>query len=152
VASFRQADKHFEVVLTNGDVIAADSVVLALGGVASGGIVYSPPDLRAGEDMPSEVASSFTLGLASDFPLPLAWKNGDRLDAGSSVFGPPLDTTAWPEGTKPSTLESVGLEARNGQVCPGVYAAGDLVAGERRTILSAIASGLRAGLRAGRMV
>jgi glycerol-3-phosphate dehydrogenase subunit B len=145
VASLRQADKRFEVVLTNADVIAADAVVLALGGVASGGILYSPPDLRGGEDMPSEIASSFTLGVVSDFPLPLAWKNGDRVDAGSSVFGPPLDTTAWPEGTKPSTLESVGLEARNGQVCPGVYAAGDLVAGERRTVLTAIASGLRAG-------
>jgi len=145
VASLRQADKRFEVVLTNDEVIAADAIVLALGGVASGGIVYSPPDLRAGEHMPSEVTPSCVLGVATDFPLPLVWKNGDRVDAGSSVFGPPLDTTAWPSAVKPSVLESVGVEARNGQVCPGVYAAGDLVGGERRTVLTAIASGLRAG-------
>lgn len=145
VASLRRTEKCFEVVLTDDDVIAADAVVLTMGGIASGGIVYSPPDLQAGEHMPPEITPSCVLGLSADFPVPLAWKKGDRIDAGSSVFGPPLDTTAWPTDDKPSMLETVGVAARNGEVCPGVYAAGDLVASERRTILTAIASGLRAG-------
>lgn len=145
VKALRRQEKRFEVVLTDDEIIAADAVVLAMGGVASGGIQYSPPDLQAGEHMPPEITPSCTLGLSTDFPVPLAWKKGDQIDAGSSVFGPPLDTTAWPSGTKPSTLETVGVESRSGDVCPGVYVAGDLMASERRTILTAIASGLRAG-------
>jgi glycerol-3-phosphate dehydrogenase subunit B len=145
VVSLAREDERFEVVLTDDSRIKADGVVLAMGGLASGGIVYSPPDLHAGEHMPDNINPSCRLGISSDVPMPLAWATGQHLDAGSSVFGPSLDTTAWPSGSRPSTLETVGIEASNGQVCPGIFAAGDLLAGKRRTMIEAIASGLRAG-------
>lgn len=146
VTALRRAGERIEVVLTDDEAsVVADAVVVAMGGVAAGSIVYTPPELQAGEQMPSRIDPSFSLSVQTlDVSIPLGW-GSVRLDAGSSVFGPPLDTTAWPSGGRASTLESVGIEASEGQVCPGVYAAGDIVAGKRRTMLEAVAMGLRVG-------
>ncbi len=145
VIRVRRADDRIHVELAGKTELTADVLVLALGGVASGGLVYVPPDLEAGEHMPERIDEPFSFGVPTvDFDVPLA-VDGLRVDAGSSVFGPPLDTTAWPSGQRASTLESVGVLAQGDLVCPGVYAAGDIVAGKRRTMLEAIASGLRVG-------
>ncbi len=107
--------------------------------------MYAPPDLDDGEHMPSRIDPAFVLAIQAD-DMPIALKNGARhIDAGSSVFGPALDTTAWPTGVGPSTLESVGLDVVDGKVCSGVYAAGDVVAGKKRTMIEAVRSGLRVG-------
>jgi glycerol-3-phosphate dehydrogenase subunit B len=145
VTAIRRSGERFDVELSGKTVLTADAIVLAVGGVASGGIVYTPPDLDAGEDVPERINAAYSFGVPTvglDVPLVV---DGARVDAGSSVFGPPLDTTAWPSDRRASTLESVGIEARDGLVCPGVYAAGDVLAGKRRTMLEAIASGLRVG-------
>ena len=140
----RQGDK-IEVVLSGKEVLSADALVIATGGLAAGGIVYAPPDLLAGEHMPSKIEPAFAFGIPTT-NLPIVLRVGhDHVDAGSSVFGPALDTTAWPINARASTLESVGIGTNNGRVCPGVMAAGDVVAGKRRTVLEAVASGLRAG-------
>jgi glycerol-3-phosphate dehydrogenase subunit B len=146
VTKILRTGERIEVVLATAvSSIVADAIVLATGGVSSGSIVYSPPDLQAGEQMPSHIEPSFSFAIQTpDIPITLGC-DGDRFDAGSSVFGPPLDTTAWPSSARPSTLESVGIEASDGKVCPGVYAAGDVIAGKRRTILDAVTTGLRAG-------
>jgi len=146
VTELRRAGERIEVVLASeSSSVVADAVVIATGGMATGSIVYTPPDLQAGEHMPSRVEPPFSFGIQTiDLSIPLSCGKG-RIDAGSSVFGPPLDTTAWPSGVRSSTLESVGIEAVDGKVCPGVYAAGDVVAGKRRTMLEAVASGLRVG-------
>ena len=146
VTTIRRSGERFELVLARSESsVVADAVVLATGGIAAGSIVYSPPDLLAGEDMPPRIEPSFSFAIQTpDLPLSLGCGSG-RIDAGASVFGLELDTTAWPTGTRPSTLESVGIEASDGKVCPGIYAAGDVVAGKRRTMLDAVAAGLRAG-------
>ncbi len=140
----RNGDK-IEVVLSGTEFLSADALVIATGGVASGGLLYSPPDLFAGEHMPSQIDPAFVFGISTT-GLSVALRVGnERIDAGSSVFGPALDTTAWPRNARQSTLESVGIDAVDGRVCPGVVAAGDVVAGKRRTVLEVVASGLRAG-------
>ncbi|MBK9261371.1 MAG: hypothetical protein IPM54_16400 [Polyangiaceae bacterium] len=146
VAVLRRAGERFELMLVDDDAsVVADAVVLAMGGIAAGAIVYSPPEQRAGEDLPSEVSPSFALAIdTTDVPIRLA-AGSDRIDAGGSIFGPALDTTAWPSGMRPSALESVGIVAPDGVVWPGIRAAGDVVAGKRRTVLEAVVSGLRAG-------
>jgi glycerol-3-phosphate dehydrogenase subunit B len=146
VATIRRSGERIEVVLeTDASVVVADAIVIATGGVVAGSIVYSPPDLQAGEHMPPQIDPTFSFAIQTPgMPIVLGWGSG-RIDTGSSVFGPPLDTTAWPLGARPSTLESVGIEAPHGKVCSGIYAAGDVVAGKRRTMLDAVTAGLRAG-------
>jgi len=64
----------------------------------------------------------------------------------SSAFGPVLEGTAWPQIGAPGSLERAGLLIDETAACAaGVYAAGDAVHAEPRTILSAIRSALRAG-------
>lgn len=146
VTTIRRSGERFELELaTSASHVVADAVVIATGGVAAGSIVYSPPDLLAGEDTPPHIEPSFSFAIQTpDTPISLGCGSG-RIDAGSSVFGPALDSTAWPTGGRPSTLESVGIEAPDGKVCPGICAAGDVVAGKRRTMLDAVTAGLRAG-------
>lgn len=141
----RRVEEKIEVVLAKDTVLVADAIVIATGGLATGGIVYSPPELQAGEHIPPRIDPAFSFGIQTmDVAIALGC-GSDRIDAGSSIFGPPLDTTAWPAGVRPSKLESVGIETVDGKVCPGVYAAGDIVAGKRRTVLDVVAAGLRVG-------
>lgn len=146
VTTLRRSSERFELGLANAEAsVVADAVVLATGGVAVGSIVYSPPDLLAGEHTPPRVDPAFSFAIQTpDVPITLG-TGSVRIDAGSSIFGPSLDASAWPTGVRPSLLESVGIEAPDGKVCPGIYAAGDIVAGQRRTMLDAVAAGLRAG-------
>ena len=146
VTGLHRAGQRIEIVLASeSSRVVADAVVVATGGMATGSIVYTPPDLQASEHMPSRIDPPFSFGIQTvDLSIPLSCGK-ERIDAGSSVFGPPLDRTAWPTNARSSTLESVGIEAEDGKVCPGIYAAGDVVAGKRRTMLEAVASGLRVG-------
>ena len=145
VVKLRHEGNRIELLLADGSTrIAADAAVLAVGGVASGGIVYDPPEHHAGDDSPPRVAPPFVLSIDIDVPVTLAFGTR-RLDAGGSLHGLVLDTAAWPSDAHASLLESVGVLASDGKVCPGIIAAGDVVAGQRRTLLDAVASGIRAG-------
>jgi hypothetical protein len=95
--------------------------------------------------MPPQIKPAFSFGIQTNDVELSVGVGTDRIDAGSSIFGPALDTTAWPSGVHASKLESVGIETVGGKVCPGAYAAGDIVAGKRRTVLDVVASGLRVG-------
>ncbi|MRG94808.1 FAD-binding protein [Polyangium spumosum] len=122
--------------------IAADAVVIAMGGVAGGGIVYEPPEHGAGEDLPPRGRVPFALSI--DAPVALALGRGP-LDVVASMQGPELDQTAWPRDAAPSALEAVGVHAPGGRAAPGLFVAGDALAGRPRTLLEAVTSGLRAG-------
>ncbi|TKD13171.1 hypothetical protein [Polyangium fumosum] len=122
--------------------IAADAAVIAMGGVAGGGIVYEPPEHGAGEDLPARGAIPFALSI--DAPVALALARGP-LDVVASMHGPELDQTAWPKDAAPSMLEAVGIHAPGGRAALFVFAAGDVLAARPRTLLEAVASGLRAG-------
>ncbi len=139
------ARKDDRIVLTPSRAatkITADAAVLATGGVAGGGIVYDPPEHAAGEDLASRVRIPYALSF--DAPVEIALGRG-RLDVVASMQGPELDQTAWPTDATPSALEAVGVHAPEGRVAPDLFIAGDMLAARPRTLLEAVASGLRAG-------
>lgn len=142
------------VTLASGTSVAADAVLLALGGVAAGGVVYAPPTSYAldglgkpGGTVPFRLSVEANADLAVIRGVPDAF----ALDVTSSLFGPELDTTAWPAADALGALEAAGIRTTGGVlVRKGLYAAGDVVAGPPRTLLAAVASGLAAGDFAGR--
>lgn len=125
--------------------MTADRVVLAIGGLAGGGLRYCPAELEAQPDEPARARMAF--GLSLEAPVGLR-ANGRRLEVVGSVHGPALDEDGWPGGTEPGLLESVGIAATGPLAAPGIYVAGDALADRPRTKLEAVRSGLRAGAAA----
>ncbi len=120
-------------------VAEGDAVVLAVGGVAAGGIRFewAPGDGRQGFSASLEAP----IGLALD---------GEELSAFGSLYGPSLERSGL------ELLERVGLAVdergralRLGSVQEGLFVAGDAAAGVARTLLGAAESGVRAGTLAG---
>jgi len=112
--------------------LTASAVVLALGGVAAGGIELgtAPGGWKLSLDAPVE------------FEL-----DGVLLDGVSSLAGVSLERVGL------GALGRVGLRAQPDlQLSAGlrVYGAGDVLAGRERTVLAALASGLEAGRQAAR--
>ena len=122
-------------------LLEADAVILALGGLVGGGVVYAPPDSLADADLPPRAGVPFTLSLSAD--VMLGGRSG-ALGVTSSLHGPELDLSAWPMGDRPGVLEDVGVLCQGVVAAPGLFAAGDVVAGRPRTLLDAVASGIRA--------
>jgi hypothetical protein len=115
------------------DSLVARSVVLAVGGVAAGGVVLTS---EHGEPL------SFGLSLVADAALQL---DGELCDAGSSVWGPSFSRKGL------GLLERVGVRAASdGRVSAALalFAAGDVIADRPRSVLEALGTGTRAGLAA----
>lgn len=145
VARIDNESPEVTVHLATGEAIVADAVVLAVGGVAAGGVIYDPPEQFAGQDMPMAGGRAFRLSLE----LPVALASANRpLDVVSSIHGPPLDEIAWPVDADPSLLESVGVASDGLLAADRVFAAGDVMADKPRTLLQAAFSGIRAGTAA----
>ncbi|WP_437634481.1 FAD-binding protein [Sorangium sp. So ce854] len=125
--------------------LAADAVILAIGGLAGGGVAYAPPAHRAGPDLPARGAVPFALSIAA--PVTLGDARGP-LGVVSSMHGPELDVAAWPRGDRPGALEAVGVRCDGVRAAPGILAAGAAIAGRARTVLDAVTTGLRAGAEA----
>ncbi len=123
-----------------GELFAADAVVLATGGIAMGGVHYTPAEATLAGELPTTVTPAFALGLAAELTL---GANGRPLLQPGSAQGPQPEHLAWPHRQTP-VLERIGVLAAP----PGLYAAGDLVADAPRTWLGALESGLRAGAAA----
>jgi glycerol-3-phosphate dehydrogenase subunit B len=134
--------RRLRVELRGADALEADAVVLATGGIAGGGIVYQPAEYAAGPEGADASRSPFRLSLELEGALVAV--EGARRSVGS-MFGPDLGAKAWPRPAVPGALEHVGVITRGTEVVPRVHAAGDLVAGEPRTMLRALRSGLAAG-------
>jgi glycerol-3-phosphate dehydrogenase subunit B len=144
----RDADA-FAITLERGASLLVDGVVLALGGLTGGGLIYDPPDHSAAADLPSGVRPPFVLSLRA--PVTLAAHLGAdpfTSEATSSMHGPAIDTTAWPRGDRAGMLESAGIACKGTHAAEGITAAGDIVAGRPRTALEAVAAGIRAGAEA----
>lgn len=130
--------------------IHADRIVLACGGLVGGGILYDPPEIHAGADMPESDAPSFRLSFeiapTPDGERPHLASGGARIGVASSMFGPDLDLTAWPTPGRPGMLETVGVAVDSaGLAAPYLAVAGDAIADRPRTVLAAVESGLYAG-------
>lgn len=120
--------------------IEAKAVVIAVGGVAAGGILLTWEPERA--------QRSFALGFRAPVALAL---DGEVLAGAGSLYGLSLEARGL------GALERVGiaLEVRGnalamGGAPKGLHAAGDIVAGRPRTALEAARSGLSAGAQAAR--
>jgi glycerol-3-phosphate dehydrogenase subunit B len=138
-------EARLTVSLARGEAsLVAEVVVLAIGGVAAGGVIYAPPERGAGAEMPPAGKTPFELSLEA--PVALSADGTARMSVVASMHGPELDVSAWPSGGRQGALEAVGvLCAAGGRASVGIYAAGDVVAGRPRTVLEAVASGLAAG-------
>jgi glycerol-3-phosphate dehydrogenase subunit B len=140
------ADSAVTIALERDDApLVADAVVLALGGIAGGGIVYCPPEHRAGNDLPPAGAVPFSLSLAAKIHFSV---DDTPIDIVSSLHGPAIDCTAWPSPEHPGVIESVGVRCEGVRAAEGIVAAGDIVAGRPRTLLAAVESGIQAGRQA----
>ncbi len=137
------------ITLERGASLLVDGVVLAIGGLTSGGLIYDPPDHSAAADLPSGVRAPFVLSLRAPVTL-VANLGADPLtsEATSSMHGPAIDTTAWPRDDRAGMLESAGIRCNSARAAEGITAAGDVVAGRPRTALEAVTAGIRAGAEA----
>jgi glycerol-3-phosphate dehydrogenase subunit B len=139
-------DGALAITLTRGASLLVDGAVLAIGGLVGGGLAYEPPDYRSAADLPSGVREPFVLSLRAPVKL-VAHLGADPLtsEVPSSLHGPDIDQTAWPRGDRAGMLESVGIQCRGAIAGEDLTAAGDVVAGRPRTVLEAVAAGIRAG-------
>ncbi|HZO16454.1 MAG TPA: hypothetical protein VFB62_24435 [Polyangiaceae bacterium] len=140
----RRGDE-FAVWLDDDKPALCDAVVIAVGGVAAGGVIYEPPEQRSGQDIASAGGVPFRLSLKAPVRLRVA---GKLLDVVSSMHGPTLDEVAWPTDADPSHLEAVGIACEGVEIERGLYAAGDAIADRPRTLLQAVYSGALAGAAA----
>lgn len=142
-------DDALAITLARGASLLVDGVVLALGGLVGGGLSYEPPDHRSAADLPSGVREPFVLSLRAPVTL-VAHLGADPLtsEVPSSLHGPDIDKTAWPRGDRAGMLESAGIQCRGAHAAEAITAAGDVVAGRPRTVLEAVAAGIRAGSEA----
>ena len=122
------------------DDIEASAVVLATGGVAAGGLLFTmdPERRQRGFTLPFEAPAVVSL-------------DGDVQGGGGSLYGPSLETVGL------GVLERAGiLTDENGRPRGlgeenALFVAGDAVAGRPRTMLDAAVSGLAAGTVAARV-
>jgi glycerol-3-phosphate dehydrogenase subunit B len=133
------------IELASGSGVTADAVVMALGGLAGGGIEWSP----------ASAVSGFKTSL--DHPASLALR-GRPLAPSGSLEGALFEKFSWRGESASTGIERVGIwtdgeghvRPADGTQVPWLYGAGDAVADAPRTMIDAIRSGLWAGARASR--
>lgn len=121
-----------------------DGLLLACGGIASGGVVFHRPDTNAGEDLPPTLEPSLRMGIAIEgMTMSL---DGDRpLDLGGSIHGADIERHAWPQPYAPALLQTAGVWAPNSPSCgEHLWVAGDARAGRARTTGEAVESAIAA--------
>lgn len=142
VTRIERRDRVQLVHSTDKAAVPCDTVVLATGGVLSGGVVYSPSEAILSTALPPNPRPIFTFPIEADVRLGL---DARPLGMPGSMFGIAPETLAWPFAHDPA-LDRVGiLTDHDGRGAPGIFVAGDLVEGRRRTWLEALESGVRAG-------
>jgi glycerol-3-phosphate dehydrogenase subunit B len=143
VTAVTQAETLSVALAGDDAVIVADAVVLAIGGIAAGGVVYELPEQTAGTGRSTAGKAPFRLSVSAD--VTLAAGMPDALGIASSLYGPELDRSTWPVAGRSAVLETVGVHCVGPRANERILAAGDVVAGRRRTVLEAIESGIAAG-------
>lgn len=132
----------------NGDGGAeAGAVVVAAGGLVGGGLEYQSSEWILAAAIPPHAREAFRCTIGG--PLPLGARR-KPLELPGSLYGVAAESIAWPF-TRDPLMSRVGVLCdADGRVDRGLYAAGDLVADQRRTWLDALESGARAGAAAAR--
>ncbi len=139
-------DDGFTLTLEHGPPLHADRVILALGGLIGGGLVYDPPDHSAAADLPHRRARPVHVIPARPGHLdrqPRHRRPHRRSDEPRST-APRSRSPPGPAATAPAR-SSPRASAAGERAAEGITAAGDVVAGRPRTALEAVAAGIRAG-------
>lgn len=129
------------VVLAMGDPLPADAVVLAIGGLVGGGIVYAPSEHGAGPEGADRMRAPLHASVVCGARVEIRGEVGP----GSSTFGPALDDVAWPVGAVPGALERAGLREADLAAISYLHGAGEVIANLPRTVGVAVSTGRRAG-------
>lgn len=137
-------EEHLTIELEEGDAIDADAVVLAIGGLLGGGIVYEPAEGILATAVPPYPRRVFACSV--DAPVTIG-SEGKELLVPGSMFGLSAEQIAWPFVRDPLT-ERVGVLTEGERASERIFAAGDVLADRPRTWLAALASGARAGTAA----
>lgn len=144
VLDLKREERRIEATIEGDSTrFTADTAVLAIGGLAGGGVIYAPPEHGAGADMPPGGRVPFEISVRA--PVVLSLSGSNRMEIVGSMQGPELDVTAWPRDGRPGALETVGVRCDGARAGDRLFAAGDVVAGRARTLLAAAAAGIAAG-------
>lgn len=129
------------VELEGGDARTCDAVVLAVGGLVGGGIVYTPAEAILATAVPPYPRNVFSCAI--DVAVAIG-EGGKELVVPGSMFGLPAEQTSWPFSRDPLS-ERVGVLSRGSRAAERVYVAGDCMADRARTWVAAMQSGAAAG-------
>lgn len=127
----------------------ASAVIIAAGGLVGGGLEYQSSEWMLAAALPPFAREPFRCTIEG--PLPLG-AHGAPLELPGSLYGVPPESIAWPFVGAPLMSRVGVLCDPEGRVARGLYAAGDLVADQRRTWLDALEGGVRAGIAAAREI
>jgi anaerobic glycerol-3-phosphate dehydrogenase len=145
VARIERDGEGFDAVLESGARVPAEAIVLATGGIMSGGVQYTPNDAFRAAELPVYQGKTFGAGVTFvGCEVELGY-DGRVLNFPASLAGDDPETLTWPRHASPP-LERVGVLGGP----PGLYFAGDLVADRPRSWAEALESGARAGKDAAR--
>ncbi len=140
-----------EVTLADASTIDADRVVLALGGLVTSGLAYRTGEHDDAQLFPAASVAPLHLGIVVDHSPEIALVlDGRPIEPAGSLSG--ADADRWFAGAAPAIVRA-GLPVdahgavvdRTSKPSRWLFAAGDLVAGQSRTLLAAACSGVRAG-------
>lgn len=145
-------DRVWLAALTDGSSIEADAVVVAIGGMISGGVALAPAESEESDEFPAIARDPFRLSLTCD---ELCLRAGAaRVEPPGSMQGPNLEDYGWPAVPEQlAVFERVGIQHDDalhavdteGAPIPGCFVAGAAAADLAHTLIAAIDSGARAG-------
>lgn len=152
----RAVEANSSSVLIRGDsddLIKASSVVIATGGLISGGVCYSPAEWALGSEIPERAHPPLSMGFVCDGDLRF---NGRSAEIPGSLYGLNLEELTWPKAQQEVwQLDRVGLRNINGRVLNSngdkldrIFVCGDAADGSRHTAIDAIRTGWCAGISA----
>lgn len=156
VAALRRGPR-WRAELEHGSAVEADAVVVATGGMISGGIEFAPSGARESDEFPEPPTRAFRTSFACD-ELCLRI-GGAAVEAPGSLHGPNLEDLRWPGvAEERAVFERVGIRCdaslcavdETGAPITGCMVAGTAVAEAHHTVIASLISGWRAGERAAR--
>lgn len=151
VAAVSRQDGKLVINLAEGEPLQAEAVVVACGGVVSGGL-----EIRSSEWQPAaEIPAAASRGLHLSFEAPLALRvDGALAERTSSLHGIDVEAFRWPAAQQLSRFENASVLHRDLKACgedlaviDRVFVAG-AVAGAGCAALACVRHGLSAGAMA----
>src|SRR5262249_36997255 len=110
------------VALARDDVaLVVDAVVLAIGGLVAGGVVYAPAAQAASAEWPALGKVPFELSLAAN--VALSGGGPEPMGIVASMQGPELDLSAWPVDGRATLVETIGVRCEGSRASERIYAA-----------------------------